>query len=146
MNTRKLFSYLCLLTALFSMGGLRQNQDPVAATAQTAPISLKQKIEETKDGVKGAPSPSMTFYKDQKILTNSPVKVSHEEDIVEESKAVEEPAGKAVEEDDSWEVDADAESKKDQGSSGKAVEKEDSWWSEDDSEQPPSDSQSGSEF
>ena len=143
MNVRKLFSCLCLLSALFSMGSLRKNEDPIAATTQTGPISLKQKNEETKGGVKGAPSPSMTFYRDQKILTNSPIKENNQEEIVEESRTAEEPAEEAVEEDDSWEVDTDTESKKDQGSEGKAVEKEDSWWSEDDSEPPPPDSQSG---
>ncbi len=146
MNMRKFFSCLCLLPALFSMGSLRKNEDPIAATAQTGPISLKQKLEETKDGVKGAPSPSMTFYRDQKILTNSPVKMNQQEDTVEENTALEEQLEEAAEEDDSWETDAEAEIKKDQGSAKKAVEMEDSWWSEDDSETPPSDTQSGSGF
>lgn len=129
--------------ALFSIGGMRKNEDPIAVTAQSESISLKQKVEETKDGVKGAPTPSMTFYGNQKILTSSPVE---EESEGEEETAVEAPAQEVFKEDDSWEMDPSTEPESNQESAGKAVEDEDSWWSEDESETPSSDAQSGSEF
>lgn len=140
MNTPKLFTYLCLVTALFSIAGMKKNEDPVAVTAQTESISLKQKIEETKDGVKGAPTPSMTFYGSQKILTSSPIEEGSEEE------AAEAPAEEVFQEDDSWEMDPSIETEKNQESAEKAVEDEDSWWSEDESEAPPPEDQSGSGF
>lgn len=147
MNLHKIFAYLCLPLALLSMASMRKTEDPVAATAQTSPISLQQKIEETKDGVKGAPSPSMTFYGNQKILTSSPLKEDKGDNtVMDESKPAEEAVGKAGNDDDSWEADNDISPKKDQESAKKAVEEGDSWWSEDDSEKPPSDTQSKSEF
>lgn len=146
MNVRKILSYLCLLPALASMASMRKNEDPIAATAQTAPISYQQKSEEDKDGIKGAPSPSMTFYPNQKFMTNSPVKENKKEEVVEENKASDDTEEQAVEEDDLWESDDNTELKKDQESSKKAVEEEDNWWAEDDSEKPSADSQSDSGF
>ena len=106
MNIRNFFAYLCLTVALFSIAGMRKNEDPIAATAQTSPISLKQKLEETKDGVKGAPSPSMTFYGSQPVLTGSPVKEEAKEDFVEEEEPSAPQEDKLFEEDEPGEVES----------------------------------------
>ncbi len=50
-----------------------RKQEGAVNKNQTEAISLKQKLEETKDGPKGAPSPSMTFYGNSRFLAHSPV-------------------------------------------------------------------------
>ena len=65
--------FLILGMALLCTGSIRKNEDPVTGSTQTGPISLRQKMEEEKDGPKGAPSPSMTFYPNQQFLTTPPV-------------------------------------------------------------------------
>ena len=113
--------------ALLSMGSLRKHEDVAAAThAQTAPISLQQKMEEEKDGVKGAPSPSMTFYPNGKFMTTPAVKdgakpapgdAPPEETAVENQKTagfenveeVQERAKTAVEDEDTWWSEGDDE-------------------------------------
>lgn len=139
MIKRNLFSCLCLTLALFSVAGIRKNEDPIAKTAQTEAVSLKQRIEETKDGAKGAPSPSMAFYGDKQILTDSPVS---EETFFEDDKLPSatsqtdeaSPEDEYFESDDAWEAedgfDGDFEEEKGQESTEKAVEDEDDWWSE----------------
>jgi hypothetical protein len=113
------FLLLFALAALVS-GSVRKKEDPVAATAQTGPISLKQKLEEEKDGVKGAPSPSMTFYGHNKFLTTPAVN----------DKAAEEGPEELDPAESGWEPDFPA------GSEGNKIpiEEEDSWWSEGDEE------------
>lgn len=124
------------MLALFSIAGVRKNEDPIASTAQTGAIPLKQKLEETKDGPKGAPSPSMSFYGNEEVLTGSPVKSETAEEIVEEKKPVEEEVQAEFEEEDAWETEAGLEDEINQESAENAVEDEDSWWTEDEAEPP----------
>lgn len=58
--------------AAFQMAAVLRSDNPVKRT-QTDAISLKAKLEETKDGIKGAPSPSMQFYGKSEFLLDSPV-------------------------------------------------------------------------
>lgn len=53
-----LFLIFCLG---FHTGVIRKKHDPILDT-QTDPIKLKKKLEELKDGKKGAPTPSFRFY------------------------------------------------------------------------------------
>ena len=71
------FKGIMLVLALFSMGTIRKDQDPILKT-QTDPIALKQKLEETKDGVKGAPSPSFQYYTKEDFLARTPMKAGQE--------------------------------------------------------------------
>ena len=133
------------MLALFSLASLRKNEDPIS-TSQTSAIPLKQKIEETKDGVKGAPSPSMSFYGSRQILTSSPVEQEtgeEEKPAAKDATAKEEQSPVVSQEEDSWETDSGQTPEKVQESTKKAVVDEDSWWSEEEPQAPPSDSQSG---
>ncbi len=55
-----------------SLGVIRKKDDPILRT-QTDPISYQQKMEEEKDGKKGAPAPSFAFYKKSRFLTEPPM-------------------------------------------------------------------------
>lgn len=126
---------LILGLALLCMGSIRKNEDPVVVTeAQTGAISYKQKAEEEKDGVKGAPAPSMTFYAHNKFMTASAVK----DRKTEEEESPEVPA-KAENTEAGFEEapaaqDAGAAEKQAPAASPKAAEEEDNWWSQDDEE------------
>ena len=113
--------------ALLSMGSLRKHEDFAAATnAQTGPISLQQKLEEEKDGVKGAPSPSMTFYPNAKFMTTPAVKDEINPapgDAPPEETAAENQAAAGFEEAEVGQERAKT-----------AVEEQDAWWSEGDDE------------
>ena len=65
-----------------NLGTIRKQDDPILNT-QTNPILYKEKMEEIKDGEKGAPSPSFTHYTKQDFLSESPV----EPVIPEEAKS-----------------------------------------------------------
>lgn len=79
-KTLKRYSvWLMMLLALCQMGTIRRDEDPILK-AQTDPIELKQKLEETKDGVKGAPTPSFKYYEKEDFLTRSPMKSALEEE------------------------------------------------------------------
>jgi len=69
---------LCL--GILQLGTIRQAEDPILKT-QTEPISYKAKLEETKDGVKGAPAPSMTFYGNETFYIDSTVEEQKDEDL-----------------------------------------------------------------
>lgn len=78
MSVSKGIWLILVAVGLLSLGAIRKNEDPILRT-QTDPISYKQKQEETKDGVKGAPSPSFTYYSRNEFLTSSPMATSAEE-------------------------------------------------------------------
>ena len=63
---------ILITIGLLSLGTIRQKEDPILRT-QTEPISYKQKTEEQKDGVKGAPSPSFNYYSRNGFLSDPPV-------------------------------------------------------------------------
>lgn len=63
-------SFIIVMLGLH-LGTIRRNQDPIRET-QTGPISYKAKMEEIKEGVKGAPAPSMLFYGFERFLVDPP--------------------------------------------------------------------------
>ena len=75
---KHLLILLLILIGLSSIATIRKDEDPVRKT-QTDPILYKQKMEEQKDGVKGAPSPSFKFYNREGFLADSPVDQKKEE-------------------------------------------------------------------
>lgn len=52
---------ILLFCLVFHTGVIRKEYNPIVDT-QTDPIKLKKKMEELKDGQKGAPTPSFQFY------------------------------------------------------------------------------------
>lgn len=75
----KLIHLFVLVTVLVAnLAALRKNEDPIQDT-QTDPITYKQKVEETKDGVKGAPAPSFKFYEKEQFLEKAPTATGSEE-------------------------------------------------------------------
>ncbi len=68
---------LTLCLACCNLGVMLNKDDPVAKT-RTDPISWKAKQEEIKDGVKGAPMPSLEYYKRQKFLVDDPYEKEQE--------------------------------------------------------------------
>ena len=60
------------------MGTIRKQEDPITKT-QTDPILYKQKLEETKDGEKGPPTPSWKLYPKEGFMADSPVENKKEE-------------------------------------------------------------------
>lgn len=79
MHIRHIFCIL-LSVSIFILhtGSIRKNEDPVART-QTDPIELKEKLDELKDGVKGAPAPSFKYYEKEAFLTNTATQTQKEE-------------------------------------------------------------------
>jgi hypothetical protein len=64
-----------VLSSFFHLGAMlpKDNAERALKKSRTDPISYKDKMEEIKDGEKGAPSPSMTFYQKEEFLTTSAV-------------------------------------------------------------------------
>ena len=56
-------------------GTIRKKDDPIRKT-QTDPIKYEEKMSEIKEGIKGAPSPSLRFYLDKKIQLDPPYEVT----------------------------------------------------------------------
>lgn len=125
----KVFARLFLILILGALltGSVRKKEDRIiAATGETGPISLKQKLEEEKDGVKGAPTPSMTFYGHNKFMTTPAVNDKAEPEV-------------SIEPDHSgWEPEFPSDSEP----AFPLEKEEDSWWSEGEEESfsgtPPS--------
>jgi hypothetical protein len=57
--------------AILNLGTIRKKDDPILRT-QTEPISVKEKLEEIKDGEKGPPTPSFQLYPRNGFLTEPP--------------------------------------------------------------------------
>ncbi len=132
--TKNILAGLVLTAAFLNMGVIRKDEDAVLKT-QTDPISLKQKIEETKDGVKGAPTPTFRYYDREDFLTRSPM-ASAEEDIIPKSLSENELDKLSnVEESEFLDVSQDAELGKEKEivhpEPVPASAEEDDWWVED---------------
>ncbi len=84
-GSQAVLSFVLIAASVLHFGAIRKNQDPVRRT-QTDPISLKQKQEETKDGIKGAPSPTFEYYEKEDFLTRIPMKTALEEPAVSASE------------------------------------------------------------
>lgn len=68
-----------------NLGTIRKKDDPILNT-QTDPIAYKEKMEEIKDGEKGAPMPSVTLYAKEKFLAEGPVAKGKTDEAEEKSK------------------------------------------------------------
>lgn len=58
--------------AWLNLGTIYQDEDPILRT-QTNPILYTKKMDEIKDGEKGAPAPSFKFYKREKFYVEEPM-------------------------------------------------------------------------
>ena len=76
---------------------VRKREDPILLT-QTDPIAYKDKLEETKDGEKGAPMPSMKLYPNQRFLTAPPFS-NETKQVVDKSKDAIPELGEPIPED-----------------------------------------------
>lgn len=63
------WALILFLSSVVNLGTVRKKEDPILDT-QTNPIGYKQKMEEIKDGEKGAPSPSFKHYTKAGFLTD----------------------------------------------------------------------------
>jgi hypothetical protein len=117
------------LLVLLHLGAIRKNEDPIAKT-QTDPISYKQKLEETKDGVKGAPTPSFKYYEKEEFLVKTPMETGLEEKKAAEAREAAEVSEVDFEEEseESFEVPEDEDLGEE---TGEASEDEEEWWVED---------------
>ena len=118
------------------VGAIRKHRDAIQNTQSDA-ISLKQKLEETKDGVKGAPAPSFKFYKKADFQTKTPMETQSEEADSSEKAArdkipefgspiPEDLSGLKEDEKDWW-----AETWDEKSSQSTEPQKEESFWQED---------------
>ncbi|MBI3307517.1 MAG: hypothetical protein HYZ84_06915 [Candidatus Omnitrophica bacterium] len=78
---------LLILCFMLHAGTLRKNEDPILKT-QTNPILHKQKMEEIKDGEKGAPAPTWKLYPKEKFLAEAPVAEDKKEQTPEPSDRI----------------------------------------------------------
>ena len=128
-------------TVFLQMGLIRKDQDPIAMT-QTDPITYKQKVEETKDGVKGAPAPSFKYYEKEGFLTQSPVNPQGEETVSPPPSYPEVSEVDLGEEDLGQEENPPAEDSLEEEETGI---NEDDWWVEDEEAEKESPEESGKE-
>ena len=61
-----------MMISVMSIGAVRKKENPILDT-QTNPIAFKQKMEELKEGEKGAPTPSFEHYSKEEFLVDPPV-------------------------------------------------------------------------
>lgn len=87
-NLKVLVVALLFSVLMLHAGSVRKKDDPILNT-QTNPITLKDKMEEIKDGEKGAPSPSFKHYPKSRFLTEPSIEnnLDSESEISEESPA-----------------------------------------------------------
>lgn len=71
LNSGKLWVVGASVFMLLNMGSIRKQEDPIVNT-QTNPILYKEKMEEIKDGEKGAPSPTFKYYEKADFMTDPP--------------------------------------------------------------------------
>lgn len=76
---KSIFAVFLGLAVVLQIGTIRKDENIILKT-QADPISLEQKTEETKDGVKGAPAPSFTFYEKETFLQAAPTQTQKEEE------------------------------------------------------------------
>lgn len=117
-NSKVLVVALLFSVLMLHAGSVRKKDDPILNT-QTNPIALKDKMEEIKDGEKGAPSPSFKHYPKSRFLTEPSIEdyPNSESEAPEESLAEgEEPLiedlgeyedAEEPEEEDWWEEEED---------------------------------------
>ena len=157
------FSILGVLFIL-NVGAIRKNEDPIART-QTDPISYKQKLEETKDGVKGAPSPSFKYYEKEAFMVKSPMgagaegkasptrsgtaevsEVKWEDEALREDKSLEEEEV-AEDTEDTKEIEATEETEETEEieETDETDETDEEWWLDEETEEEENPEESGKE-
>ena len=127
MNKNIISSIFVLVLASLSLAAIYRNEDPIRDT-QTDPIAYQQKMEEEKDGKKGALLYSVKYNPSDNFLTASPV--AEEEKVMEPVEAEENTWTEA-----SWweEVPVSGDEASDDGQEAPAQDVEDSqWWQSDD--------------
>lgn len=74
-------SVLVLMLSFLNTGATLKNDNKynVIAKTQTDPITHKEKTEELKEGVKGAPTPSFQYYGSEQVLSRPPIDTEKEE-------------------------------------------------------------------
>ncbi|MFZ5802215.1 MAG: hypothetical protein ACOY3K_03765 [Candidatus Omnitrophota bacterium] len=75
---------------LLQIAPIRREEDAIRKT-QTDPIAYKKKMEEIKDGEKGAPAPPMEFYDKRTFLTEPPVEKEKKEEPLDRLPRPDEP-------------------------------------------------------
>ena len=88
-----------ILVSLLNLATIRKKEDPIAKT-QTDPIAFNDKIEELKEGPKGAPTPSFQLYAKSKFFTELPVDQKQTKESKEEGKGKVTELGKLGEEEE----------------------------------------------
>lgn len=74
---------LMIIIALLNLASIRKSEDPVINT-QTNPIAHQEKLEEIKEGEKGAPSPLFIHFQKEPFLIDPPMNHDqNEEDLLE---------------------------------------------------------------
>lgn len=127
MNKNIISSIFVLVLASLSLAAIYRNEDPIRDT-QTDPIAYQQKMEEEKDGKKGALLYSVKYNPSDNFLTASPV--AEEEEVMEPVEAEESTLTEA-----SWweEVPVSGDGALDDGQEAPVQDVEDSqWWQSDD--------------
>ena len=71
-RTVVLISVVMVMSSWVHLGTIRKREDPILKT-QTDPITYQKKLEEMKDGPKGAPTPSFNLYPKARFMTDPPV-------------------------------------------------------------------------
>ena len=100
----RVVSTVVVLGSLLNIGTIRKKEDPILKT-QTDPIAYKQKMEETKDGPKGAPMPSFNLYPKERFFSDPAVGDAKGEESSMDSSAKEKVSEVAVpqeEESEEW--------------------------------------------
>lgn len=121
MKSKKSWVFLFLgvfVISILNMGTVLKKDNPIQKT-QTDAIAHKQKMEEIKDGEKGAPTPSHRLYARSEFLTEAPYeKMTPEkpENVVSEQSEVFLPdeEGVSLEEEDSgldWWTETESDTK-----------------------------------
>ena len=80
------WGFILVIIASINLGTVRKKEDPILHT-QTNPIAYKDKMEEIKDGVKGAPSPSFKHYEKNEFLVDPSIE-NEELDTSEDQKGL----------------------------------------------------------
>jgi hypothetical protein len=120
-------SILFLLCFFLQLGAIRREDDGVLK-AQTDPISLNKKMEEIKDGVKGAPTPSFEFYKKESFMTQNPMDMARETTVKPSANPLDTVSEVNLEETASNDTSPSAVASKEKET---AEPDADSWWVED---------------
>lgn len=114
MKNAPFLAIFVLVFVALNTAAIRKKDNPVVRT-QTSPIDYNEKMEEVKDGEKGAALPTMDIYPKANFMTASPVKTDKQVEM-------EEPVQKNPEAED-FVIEDEVSTGEDEGD----------WWLDDDS-------------